>query len=223
MGLLDFFMPRRCAACGRRLASHEDALCLPCALRIKRYGGDFLRGPMAQRFWGQADIWKAAAWLCYQAGGACSHIVVDMKYHGKDKLCRVMGQIMADAMNEQGFFEGIDTIVPVPLAKVREKARGYNQSALLAKGASDITGLPVESRAVERLSFRQSQTKLGRAHRMDNVDSLFRLVRPELLAGRSVVLIDDVCTTGATMIACAKAVQIVAAKVSALAFSATRI
>lgn len=224
MSLLDFFFPRRCGCCGRRLSHSEDALCLPCALHLGRVEEtDITRSEMAKRFWGLVDVqWAVALWR-YQRLMPIAHLIHNMKYHNSPLLCRVIGQIAATHLQQMGLLDDIDIIVPMPLAKKREKKRGYNQCAKIAIGMSDITDIPVETRAVERTKFTRSQTKLDRRERMDNVEGLFRLVHPELLSGRHVLLIDDVCTTGATLTACAKVISPACAKVSVFALAATRV
>jgi len=97
--------------------------------------------------------------------------------------------------------------LPVPLSRKRLRHRGYNQSEMLARGISEITHLPIDTRSVHREHFRKSQTTLSRQERKENVEGLFQLRHPERLEGHHVLLIDDVCTTGATLIACGKAIR----------------
>ena len=97
--------------------------------------------------------------------------------------------------------------MPVPLSSKRLRQRGYNQSEMLAIGVSDITHLPIVTKALRRKEFHQSQTKLNRWQRQENVADTFQLVDDSHLKGRHVLLIDDVCTTGATLIACANALK----------------
>ena len=96
-------------------------------------------------------------------------------------------------------------IVPVPLAKKRLHQRGYNQSEEIAQGISEITGLPVYKKVVRRNSFKGSQTNKGRWDRQENVEHVFELIDAQAVCNRHLLLIDDVVTTGATCIACAKA------------------
>ena len=103
-----------------------------------------------------------------------------------------------------GFFDGIDGIVPVPLAKKRQRQRGYNQSQEIAQGVYEITGLPIYNKVVRRSTYKGSQTNKGRWERNENVEQVFELIDPAAIQGRHLLLIDDVVTTGATIIACAK-------------------
>ncbi len=104
-----------------------------------------------------------------------------------------------------------DVIVPVPLHARRLKERGYNQAALLALRLSQATGIPVDDRALRRNRYTVSQTGLTAQQRRRNVEAAFSCRDPGM-AGKRVVLIDDVCTTGATLEACSEAMREAQAK-----------
>jgi len=101
----------------------------------------------------------------------------------------------------------MDMIIPVPLDPVRERRRGYNQSLCIAEGMASHCRLPVRSDILCRTGKSGSQTKRGRYERWENVEGLFTVTRPLDIAGRHVLLVDDVITTGSTMEACVAALQ----------------
>ena len=92
----------------------------------------------------------------------------------------------------------------MPITWRRKWKRGYNQSYEIALGISEVTRLPVFKDVVKRIRFKQSQTRQRAWERRLNVDDAFRLVRPEKISGLHLLLVDDVVTTGATVIACAR-------------------
>ena len=223
--LLDLVAPRRCVICGNRLSPTEEQLCLPCVVHLPRTG--FSRQPldnrMARQFWGLMPIEKAAALFYFASHSDPSRAVYSLKYRGNVLMGNVLGRLMAREMAADGFFEGIDLIVPVPLAPKRLRQRGYNQSEVIARGVSDVTGLPVAPRLLSRKAFHGSQTRLHRWQRMDNVKDLFELEDACTAAGKHILLIDDVVTTGATIQACGEALKAVdGIKISVLALGFTK-
>jgi ComF family protein len=162
---------------------------------------------MAQLFWGLAPIEKAAALFYYHPHSETAQLVYRLKYNNRPDIGEDMGRVMACEFQATDFFSDIDVLLPVPLASKRLRQRGYNQSEQLAIGISDITHLPIVSKALRRKHFQQSQTTLNRWQRQENVTDTFQLKEEHLLQGKHVLLIDDICTTGATLIACANVLK----------------
>lgn len=204
--LLDLISPRLCVVCGNRLAVTEETLCSKCYLHLPRtdFGHDLYENVMAKLFWGQMAIEKATALFYYEPHAETAQILYEMKYKNHPEIGVVMGRMMAKELMRNGLFEGIDAIVPVPLARKRERQRGYNQSLELARGVSEVTGLPIANKVVRRTKFVGSQTQRGRWERNENVEDVFELVDSDSISGKHLLLIDDVVTTGATIIACAQ-------------------
>ena len=207
--ILDFISPRLCVVCGHRLAPTERSLCGVCLFHLPRT--DFhqkpLDNPMAQLFWGLAPIEKAAALFYYHPHSETAQLVYRLKYNNRPDIGEDMGRMMANELQATDFFSDIDVLLPVPLASKRLRQRGYNQSEQLAIGISDITHLPIVSKVLRRKHFQQSQTTLNRWQRQENVTDTFQLKEERLLQGKHVLLIDDICTTGATLIACANVLK----------------
>ncbi len=210
--VLDLICPRRCTACGCRLGVTEQTVCTPCLMHLPRTGYEACPddNPVARLFWGQVRIERAASLFFFSPHSETARIIYRMKYYGGVDTCLDMGRILALEYAPAGFFGGIDVIIPVPLTFRRRLSRGYNQSELLARGIAEVTGLPVDTHVVVRTRFSISQTRLSRSGRMDNVDGLFRLRSAKdarRIACRHVLLVDDVVTSGATLMACARALM----------------
>ena len=206
--LLDLISPRLCVVCGNRLAVTEEVVCSKCYLHLPRtdFDNDLYENVMAKLFWGQIKLEKATALFYYEAHAETAKILYELKYKNHPEIGVVMGRMMAKELMKSGLFEDIDALVPVPLAKKREHERGYNQSLELAKGVSEVTGLPIANLVIRRTKFVGSQTKRGRWERNENVEHVFELV-DDNISDQHLLLIDDVVTTGATVIACAKEMQ----------------
>jgi ComF family protein len=162
---------------------------------------------VAQLFWGLLPVERAAALFFYEPHSETAQLLYQLKYNQRPDIGEDMGRVMAQEMQLARYFDDIDVLLPVPLSPKRLRQRGYNQSEMLARGISDITRLPIDTRAVCRDHFHQSQTSLTRLERRGNVEDIFRLRHPKRLEGRHVLLIDDVCTTGATLMACGEAIR----------------
>jgi ComF family protein len=159
---------------------------------------------MARLFWGQLPVERCAALFFYQGGSGPSQILYELKYKNHPEIGEFFGRMIAEEWNDTGFFEGIDLIVPVPLAKERQRLRGYNQSLHIARGIGSVTRLPIVTNAVSREQFVESQTQKDRWQRNENVEGCFRLNDGSALKGRHVLLVDDVVTTGATICSCGR-------------------
>lgn len=139
-------------------------------------------------------------------------LVKFLKFSGGRAAAPALGWWMAAALGEcSGTPTGPDPfrplLVPVPLHPKRERERGYNQSALLAREAAARLGLEVEERMLARIRNTKAQSTLESEARAANVEGAFRLARPDLVGSRNIVLVDDLVTTGETALACAAALR----------------
>jgi len=155
--------------------------------------------PVEKLFWGRLYLEKASSYFDYKSAGNVSKIMYRFKYRGDRELALAMGRYMAQALYTDGFFEGIDLIIPVPLHKRKKRKRGYNQSELIVKGISETTGIPFNTVHAIRHIYTQSQTRYTSFQRMENVKGVFKINNPELLSGKHILIVDDVLTTGATL------------------------
>jgi len=220
--IIDLFFPRFCPVCGNRLTGGEESICASCNLHLPRT--DTWENPyeneMAKIFWRQIPIEKACALFYYKGHSFASNILYQLKYEHHPEVAFDMGRLLAQEGMRVSFFDDIDGIIPIPLAKNRLKQRGYNQSEEIAKGIASLTHLPIYTNIVQRTSFVESQTHKNRWQRLDNVSQVFELT-PEYqdeskpnsssheiaLEGKHFLVIDDVCTTGATITSCCQALM----------------
>lgn len=125
-----------------------------------------------------------------------------MKYNGLFALAEPVAGLMIEAWTRWQI--PVDVVVPVPLHADRERKRGYNQSALLARHLCHRLNLALTQEALQRVRYTRPQVELSAVERLANVANAFQ-ADPGQVAGRNVLLIDDVCTSGATMIAATEA------------------
>lgn len=207
--IIDLLFPRFCPICGNRLAGEEESICMACNLHLPRT--DTWENPyeneMAKMFWHQIPIEKACALFYYKGHSFASNILYQLKYAHHPEIAFDMGRLLAQEGVRIDFFQGIDGIIPIPIAPKRQRERGYNQSEEIAKGVASITHLPIYTNIVRRTSFKESQTHKDRWQRLDNVSQVFESSPHPSLEGKHFLIIDDVCTTGATILSCCQAIM----------------
>jgi len=203
--LLDLIAPRRCAICNNRLAPEEALICADCDAELEKtpFHESPYDNPMARLFWGQFPIEKASAWFYYRPHSDPSKMIYDLKYHGQSLLGEDIGEQLARKHQSAGFFDDIDAIIPVPITRKRRRERGYNQSMQVARGISHITRLPIYDKVIKRQHFSESQTHQSSTwERRENVREAFHLIDADMIKGKHLLIVDDIVTTGATIIAC---------------------
>jgi ComF family protein len=212
--VLDVALPTLCPACREPVGG--NGLCAPCWAKLspiappycERLGIPFAYdpGPGVLSMQAIADppaYHRARAAVRYD--DVARALVHALKYGDRLDLAPTMGRWMARAGRE--LLEGADALVPVPLHWRRLWSRRFNQSALLAKAISQVAGVAVTDAALKRVKATAQQVGLSQAERALNVQGAFRVptdCKAEV-AGRRLVLIDDVLTSGATSDACARA------------------
>lgn len=164
-----------------------------------------IENPIEKIFFGRASIESATSLFFFTPASIVQRLIHQVKYKGQQQLGIYLGKLMGMELRSSSRFKDVDLVVPLPLFKDRERERGYNQAALLAKGISDSTGIPVDQTLVKRIRSSSTQTRKSREDRWKNVDGLFK-VAPLPAPGLHILIIDDVITTGATIDACANGI-----------------
>lgn len=219
--LWELFFPRSCVLCGKRLLMGEEHLCFQCLSGLPRTQMYLqAENEVEKCFWGKLPVERASAFLYYTKGGDVRKLLFNFKYYGNSSLGRFLGAWMASELLPSGFFEDMDCVVPVPLHPKKEKKRGFNQSEVLAEGIATVVGIPVAKHLLLRNQYTETQTRKGNYDRWMNVKDVFEVSDIASLKGKHVLLVDDVMTTGATMVACADAMsEIPGLRISVLALA----
>jgi ComF family protein len=204
-GFLHLIYPELCAACGSDMPGDDSCFCLRCQLKAA-VSDMYLaqENEFTGRFWGRLQLERGAALYYFARRSPIQRALHQLKYRNKPDIGSRIGRAFGKKLLASGAFQTVDVIVPVPLHAKKERLRGYNQSALFAEGLGDVMGIPVQNNVLVRRSFTGSQTKKKRMERFDNVGSVFALERPQAVANKHVLLVDDVLTTGATLEECGR-------------------
>lgn len=228
---LHILFPRTCFSCGIDLPwNHTPPLCLDCLNKVQRPGplicqrcGTVLpgggahcarcRGSKGKQF--KCSVIRSACLFGPQTQG----LIHAFKYQGYSFLAEYLGAYMAKEFARYPELQTVDAVVPVPLHPKKQRARGYNQSLLLAQHFCKQTGIALRPDWVKRHKDTLPQAQLNRQERLENMSGAF--VALPLTKGKRVLLIDDVATTGATLEGCAVALKQAGAK-QVMAFTLAR-
>lgn len=207
MELVSLFIPHRCAACGRGLARVERRICRHCTadLPLTRFHDDPLN-PVEQLFRGRLPLHAASAYLKFGAHGKVQRMLHQLKYKSDREVGEELGERMAQEALTCPRFADVDVLVAVPLHPAKLIQRGYNQAQVLVDGMRQVWPIDTLDAGLLRVLRTTTQTRKGRLDRWTNVRDAFALGASDRLAGKHVLLVDDVITTGATIEACAQAV-----------------
>lgn len=200
--LIHLLFPHVCAGCGYDLAGNNTVLCLKCLDSMPETNFElYPDNPVEKKFWGRLRIEEGTAQYYFTRESLMQQLMHQFKYRGNQDLGLQLGRIMGESLKRSGRFS-IDSLVPLPLFASKEKKRGFNQATILCEGMAESLGVPVLNNVVIRSQYTDTQTKKGRIERWENMEGKFVLEDPRSISGKSILLVDDVITTGATLEAC---------------------
>lgn len=202
----DTLMPRQCPVCGSVLAADEQHLCRRCLSALPRtYYENTPFNVMEQLFAGRVPVHRATALFYYEKEGPYTNIVHDIKYRNMASLGIYMGQLAVQLLKASSFMDGIDFVIPVPLHRDKLAQRGYNQAEMIARGIAQAANAKLYN-AVIATKPHSTQTRKGAYERWINTQGTTTAANDAhtRLQGKHVLIVDDVVTTGATLVSCAQ-------------------
>lgn len=203
--LLSLLFPARCIGCNELLSSQREAICYRCQSHMSSTAYHLMdENLMEEEIKALCPhVQSAAAQFFFVHGSEWRQVIHHIKYHHAWRTAYWLGYNYGMQLLQSPRFQGIDLVVPVPLHPRRLIGRGYNQSELIARGIAKALGIEVNSSTLRRTRYTKSQVKIShKGDRWKNVKGIFALRHAEQLEGRNILLVDDVYTTGATMIGC---------------------
>lgn len=223
-GLVGLLFPQLCLACNGNTPIQGADFCVTCltdlpyTIHFDQEDNDF-----RYHFYGRVNLIFGAALLIFNKENLCKDMLHRLKYKRHKKVGSTLGKELGQKMQDSVYFKDLDFIVPVPIHGLKAVDRGYNQSEVIADGIAEILKLPVETKLLEKKAQTQSLTKLGRTDRVALILESLKANPMEDLAGKHILLVDDVLTTGATLEACAiKILEIAAVKISMVTLAITK-
>jgi len=199
--------PYLCSPCISDFLAIESPLCPGCGIMFAgRSGEDHLCGDCIKRL---NKFTRARSTGVYD--GTLLALIHRFKYHGRSELARPLGELLFHTYVRHWEASDIDLIIPVPLHPRKLRRRGFNQSYLLvAKWPRYLSGenggqrVEIKAHLLRRIRWTAPQTGLGRRERQNNIKGAFNLTDGAHVGNRSVLLVDDVYTTGTTVTECAR-------------------
>jgi len=198
---LDVLFPKRCAWCGKVLGFTADA----CGCDKSREAVRLPNAPLATPDLEGEAFFPIGAWACFAYEEPVRGMILRMKYEEEPALAQPLAQELAQKYDASGLAGQFDVLIPVPMTPKALKKRGYNQCALMAGALAVHAGLPCEEAALRKTRHTERQMALDRAGRLQNVRDAFTAEAG--VAGKRILLVDDVFTTGSTANECAKSLQ----------------
>ncbi len=207
--LLHLAYPNVCTVCQTLLQSDETYICHECqngfdTFLLPNESTDEMLASLREHSPNQTEIDDALALYRFYKQGKLQQLIHSIKYDGMSRLAIEQGRRLGEMVRRERPHFKFDAIVPMPLHKLRKIERGYNQAERLATGVSEVIGVPVKE-LVGRNRYTSTQTGFSLEGRKRNIKNAFEC--PTRLNGESLLLIDDVFTTGSTMLECAKTLK----------------
>lgn len=216
--LLNFIFPPFCASCHKKILERKAGLiCDECWDSLAKWGPDNCQRCGSQLPGSDEPAVPLLCPKCRIPDWACADIraigpfqapIADaihlLKYSDRRSVAKKLSLYMERSLAGARHYREADLILSVPLHPARRRERGYNQAQLLAQALGKLLDKPCPENIIARARHTQTQTKLNKQQRLENVKDIFTVKRPELVGGKTVILIDDVLTTGATIGSCAR-------------------
>lgn len=201
------FYPRLCPVCQSPIESASQLICTSCLVDAPLTGFETLaNNPVAERVWNMIPIERGCSMLYYVHEGLWRNLAYEFKFRGGWRRALQMGQMMGQILAQSPLWAHIDSVAAIPLHNARTLSRGYNQSEYLAEGIAKALNIKHIRGAIRRKVNNPPQRLADKELRWDNVKDVFEVSNPQALRGRHLLLVDDIFTTGATIISCGEAI-----------------
>tara|TARA_R110002050_G_scaffold110892_1_gene223530 strand:- start:16982 stop:17713 length:732 start_codon:yes stop_codon:yes gene_type:complete len=201
-------VPKGCFGCNAHLYKGERLLCTVCRnqLPLTEYNYND-ENPFDSIFYGKVFIKKSNSFLFFTENGVVKNLIHHLKYKNKEAIGAFLGDWCGAIIKEGKMLDHIDLVFPVPLHKKKLKKRGYNQVSLFGKTIAHHLNTDYKEDVLIKTKNTKTQTKKDRFFRWQSNQDLYTLNTAVSLKNKNVLIVDDVVTTGATLEACAKAIE----------------
>lgn len=202
---LSLIYPNLCLGCDYPLPKGSKYICPKCHYNLPKTNTYKLQDHIFKdKFNGVVPIEHVLVYTYFIKNGIMQHVLHDLKYNDNQEIGLMMGRWFGHDLLLGGYSASFDMIIPVPLHRERLKKRGYNQAAAFGSGLAEVLKIDQRQDILRRNKHIESQTRKSKVRRIQNVEGIFEVESAHELIGKRVLLVDDVLTTGSTLIACAE-------------------
>lgn len=199
--LLNPIFPKCCFGCTSLLVPGETVLCTFCRHELPCSHYNFkIENQMDRALYGQVNFKKASTLFFYSKTGILKNCLQHLKYRKQAQVSVFFGKWHGAVLKNDPSLPALDVIVPIPLHPKKRKSRGFNQLSGYGKALSNALGVPFKENAAIKTANTKTQTKKSRTLRVKEQKDLFILKNPKSFEGKNILIIDDVMTTGATLV-----------------------
>jgi ComF family protein len=204
---MNMLFPTQCMHCHTALHRHEHMLCLACQASLPIGPKYIPHNSMEQLLMGRVKCQSAAALLHFYKQNTTQSLLHGLKYKGQIHIADYLATLLAPLIHSMPIPLHNCILIPVPLAAKKFAKRGFNQSQLITDALANILQVPTSNTFLQRIKNTETQTSKSRTERIQNVHDAFEVKQGFKLQGKHIILLDDVCTTGATIEACGLAIN----------------
>ena len=211
--LVHVFVPDLCIGCTRVLMKHEKTICMDCRTELPFTNFQQMEfNPAEALFSGRVVVERANSFLFFDKGYRVQEMISALKYKQRTDIGEYLGSWFGCELSRYGKYDSIDLVIPVPLHPSKERKRGFNQAGVIAKSMASQLNKPFSNELLIRVRKTETQTNKNREDRFKNLAKAFEIGNN--CKASHVLLVDDVLTTGATMISATEVLADAGFKVS---------
>lgn len=222
--LARLFAPDVCEVCGQPLVAGEKILCMECTMKIPLTNSHLTPDNNIEKRLVDVryPLERAVSFFRYHKENPYTRLILNAKYYNRPAINLELGRLYALELEPTGFFSNIDAIIPLPIHWTKYFRRGYCQTDYIARGICKVVPLPILHN-LRACKPHKSQTKKSGRERGQALSDIFVVTHPEELTDMHILLVDDVITTGSTLLACIRTLKesCPSLKISVLTLAAT--
>lgn len=202
--IFSIFFPKYCLGCNQIINEFEDFLCVDCAEKLEPTDLHFsVENIMTRNFLGKLPLLCATSLFYFQKEGVVQELLHQLKYKGREEIGEWLGKWLGNCIKEVPHFQQFDMVVGVPMHPEKQKKRGYNQVTLFGIEIAKSLQIDYAEDILKKVKNNTAQARNNWLARQKSSRYLFEIQYPEKIKGKKILLVDDVITTGGTIISCA--------------------